>query len=227
MAHNVIKADCHYLQIHLAIPQRMPNEKCSLIIRWHHSHKLDILQLSMHLPASSLHSVSLSVYRSPIFFFYPLLLLFGLLVCLQLSVCLFICLFKFLDLFVSRPVGRFLTGVALVEPSQGIKSQRERQALSHYAGPPPLALIESSDPKLMHRGAGAHLLSTTRVLHRQTGEPQWQCWIRSAGSDNPPQTLTHSISLSVFAIVLKTLRLFHSCRDSCVMSAACGFIILP
>lgn len=72
----------------------------------------------------------------------------------------------------SRLVGRFLTGVALVEPSSGIKRQRERQALSHYAGPPLLALIESSDPKLMRRGAGAHLLSTVDVLHRQTGERQ-------------------------------------------------------
>lgn len=72
----------------------------------------------------------------------------------------------------SRPVGRFMTGVALVEPSLGIKRQRERQALSHYAGPPLLALIETSDPKLMRRGAGAHLLSTADVLHRQTGERQ-------------------------------------------------------
>ncbi|KAJ4925658.1 hypothetical protein JOQ06_018382 [Pogonophryne albipinna] len=78
--------------------------------------------------------------------------------------------FVFLDLFVSRPVGRFLTGVALVEPCSGIKRQKESQALSHYAGPPLPALIESSDPKLMRRGAGAHLLSTADVLQRQTGE---------------------------------------------------------
>ncbi|KAI4806530.1 hypothetical protein KUCAC02_017350, partial [Chaenocephalus aceratus] len=78
--------------------------------------------------------------------------------------------FVFLDLFVSRPMGRFLTGVALVEPSSGIKRQKESQALSHYAGPPLPALIESSDPKLMRRGAGAHLLSTADVLQRQTGE---------------------------------------------------------
>lgn len=52
------------------------------------------------------------------------------------SVSLFACLLIFLDLFVSRPVGRFMTGVALVKPSSGIKSQRVRQALSHYAGPP-------------------------------------------------------------------------------------------
>lgn len=70
----------------------------------------------------------------------------------------------------SRPLGRFLTGVALVEPSSGIKRQRERQALSHYAGPPLPALIESSDPKLMPRGAGAHLLSAADVLRRQTGK---------------------------------------------------------
>lgn len=134
-------------------------------------------------------------------------------VCLQLSVCLFVCLLIFLDLFVSRPVGRFMTGVALVKPSSGIKRQRERQALSHYAGSPLPALIESSDPKLMRRGAGAHLLSAADVLHRQTSERQWQCWIRFVGFDNPLHTLTHLvISHSMFAIVLKKYRLCSSCR---------------
>lgn len=33
MAHNVIKSDCHYLQIHLAGPRGPFNEKCSLIMR--------------------------------------------------------------------------------------------------------------------------------------------------------------------------------------------------
>lgn len=104
-------------------------------------------------------------------------------------------------LFASRPVGRFVTGVALVKPSSGIKRERVRQALSHYAGPPLLALIETSDPKLMRKGATAHLLSTADVLQRQTGKQQWQCWICFVGSDNCLQTLTHLvISHSVFAI---------------------------
>lgn len=30
MAHNVIKSDCHYLQIHFAGPQGLFNEKCRL-----------------------------------------------------------------------------------------------------------------------------------------------------------------------------------------------------
>lgn len=110
------------------------------------------------------------------FFFVSLFVasFFCLSVCLQLlrlSV-LFMCRLIFLALFVSRPVGCFLTGVALVEPSSGIKRQRERQALSHYAGPLLLALIESSDPKLMRRGARAHLMSAADVLHGQTGERQ-------------------------------------------------------
>ena len=152
-------------------------------------------------PASSL-PVCLS---QPHFFNLFVALLF---VCNFLSVCLFICLLIFLDLFVSRPLGRFLTGVALVEPSSGIKRQRERQALSHYAGPPLLALIESSDPKLMQRGAGAHLMSAADVLRRQTGKWQWQCWIRFVGSDIPLHTLTHLvISHSMFTIVLKRYRL--------------------
>lgn len=33
MAHNVIKSDCHYLQIHLAGPRGLFNEKCSRITR--------------------------------------------------------------------------------------------------------------------------------------------------------------------------------------------------
>lgn len=124
------------------------------------------------------------------------------------SVCVFICLLIFLDPFVSGPVGRFLTGVALDELSTDIKRQRERQAVSHYAGPPLLALIESSDPKLMRRGARAHLLSAADVLRRKTGEQRWQCWMRFVSSDNPLHTLTHSvISHSMFAIVLKRYRL--------------------
>lgn len=98
-------------------------------------------------------------------------MLFCLSACLQPSIRLSVCLPPHI-LFVSRPVGRFVTGVALVKPSSGIKRQRVRQALSHYAGPPLLALIESSDPKLMRKGAGAHLLSTVDVLQRQTGERQ-------------------------------------------------------
>lgn len=82
---------------------------------------------------------------------------------------------------------------------------KERDRLCHIMrGPPLLALIESSDPKLMRRGARAHLLSTANVLHRQTGERRWQCWIRFVGFDNPLHSLTHLvISHSMFAIVLK------------------------
>lgn len=159
----------------------------------------------MHPPALSLHSCLFiaSSLLQPLCCFFCFLS-----VCNFPSVYLFFCLLIFLDLFLSRPVGRFLTGVALVEPSTDIKRQRERQALSHYAGPPLLALIESSDPKLMWRGAGAHLLSTADVLQRQTGEQQWQRRIRFVGSDNPIHALTRLvISHSMFTIVLKTYQL--------------------
>lgn len=125
---------------------------------------------------------------------------------LQPSVHLSVCLPPYI-LFASRPVGRFVTGVALVKPSSGIKRERVRQVLSHYAGPPLLALIESSDPKLMRKGATAHLLSTVDVLQRQTGKQQWQCWIRLVGSDNRLHTLTHFvITHSVSAVFFKLIK---------------------
>lgn len=217
MAHNVIKLDCHYLQIHLAAPQGLFNEKCSLITRWQHLFKLDVyifLQLwCLHL----LHRCTLPPPCSPTFLASSLLFCFVGVVC-NFSICLFICLLTFLDLFVSRPVGRFLTGVALVEPSPGIKRQRQRQALSHYAGPPPPALIESSDPKLMRRGARAHFLSTAHVLHKQTGELQWQCWIRSVGPDNPP---SNSDTLDISFTVCKCLKDALMCSHICFMNISC------
>lgn len=112
----------------------------------------------MHLPALSRHSACCLWW-------------FCLLGSLQPFVQLSVCLPPYI-LFPSRPVGRFVTGVALVKPSSGIKRERVRQALSHYAGPPLLALIESSDPKLMRNGARAHLLSTVDVLQRQAGKQQ-------------------------------------------------------
>lgn len=101
----------------------------------------------------------------------------------RLSVCLsvFVCLLLFL--FVSGPVGRLVTGVAPVKPSAGIKRRRVRQALSHYAGgagaPSSSSallllcrlLIESSDPKLMWKGAGAHLLVNGRGGSPKGGRP--------------------------------------------------------
>lgn len=114
---------------------------------------------------------SLSAYHALTFIFTSLL--FALFVSASATLCASVCLSaSSQSLCLPGPVGRFMTGVALVKPSAGIKWQRVRQALSHYAGPPILALIESSDPKLMGRGAGAHLLSTVDVLKRQTGEQQ-------------------------------------------------------
>lgn len=217
MAHNVIKADCHYLQIRLAVPQRTPNEKCSLIIRgsWI-LYSFSCVYLVLHYtPSLFIEPPPASSTLTPFFF-----LLFSPTPCYCYSfvcwcVCNFFCL-SFLDLFVSRPVGRFLTGVALVEPFPRLqKPKRETGSVTlcgalSPAHPAPPALIESSDPKLMRRGAGAHLLSTARVLHKQTGEPQWQCWIRSACSDIPPSPtpfkLWHTWYLFLcFAIVLKEL----------------------
>lgn len=124
------------------------------------------------------------------------------------SACLSVCLLVY-SLSLSSPVDRFMTGVALDKPSSGIKRQGVRQALSHYADPLLLALIESSDPKLMQRGDSAHLLSMADALPRQ----QWQCWIRFVGSDKPPHTLTFlDISHSVSAIVWKRYRLCSSYR---------------
>lgn len=91
------------------------------------------------------------------------------------------------------------------------KAKRETASvtLCRASFSPPL--IESSDPKLMRWGAGAHLLSTADVLHGQTGEQRWQCWIRSVGSDKPLHTLTRLlISHSVFTIVSKRNRAAHS-----------------
>lgn len=112
---------------------------------------------------------SLSAYHTLTFILTSLLLL-CLSARLQLCARLSVLSASSQSLCLPGPVGRFMTGVALVKPSSGIKWQRVRQALSHYASPPILALIESSDPKLMERGAGAHLLSTVDVLKRQTSE---------------------------------------------------------
>lgn len=143
------------------------------------------------------------------------------------SACLSVCLLVY-SLSLSSPVDRFMTGVALDKPSSGIKRQGVRQALSHYADPLLLALIESSDPKLMPRGASAHLLSMADALQRQTSEQQWQCWIRFVGSDKPLHTLTFlEISHSVFAIVWKRYRLCSGYRyDSRCALAACRFLML-
>lgn len=140
---------------------------------------------------------SLSAYHTLTFIFTSLLLL-------CLSARLQLCLTVYLPLlFVCLGLWAGLwQGVALLKPSSGIKWQRVRQALSHYARPPIPAVIESSDPKLMERGAGAHLLSAVDVLKRQTSEQQWQCWICSVDSD----TLLHTfgtladISLSVLLL---------------------------
>lgn len=167
----------------------------------------------MHLPAPSLHSASC-------LFIAPSLLSFRLFVALLFacnfspSVC-FVCLLVFLDLFVSRPVGRFMTGVAPVKPSSGIKRAKRETGSVTLCGPSsPPALIESSDPKLMRRGAGAHLLSAADVLRRQTGERQWQRWIRSVGSDKPLHTLTHLvISHSMFALSRRHVDCAACCRS--------------
>jgi len=159
----------------------------------------------MHLPALSLHSASCLFIASSLF--EGCLLLYCLSVCLQLSpsVCLFICFLivpgSFLCLGLWAGFWQGLLWLSRPRASKG----KERDRLCHIMRRPPLlALIESSDPKLMRRGARAHLLSTTDVLHRQTGERQWQCWIRFVGSDNPLHSLTHLvISHSMFAIVLK------------------------
>lgn len=123
---------------------------------------------------------------------------------------LFFCLPTFLDVFVSRPVGRFLTGVALAEAflrHQTARSETGSVTLCGALSSP--ALIESSDPKLMRGGTGAHLLSAQDVLHRQAAEPQWQCWIRSVGSDNTPPipSIHRLISYLLFAISFKTSEL--------------------
>lgn len=119
---------------------------------------------------------------------------------------LFFCLPTFLDVFVSRPVGRFLTGVALAEAflrHQTARSETGSVTLCGALSSP--ALIESSDPKLMRGGTGAHLLSAQDVLHRQAAEPQWQCWIRSVGSDNTPPHPIHP-SLDILLIICNFLK---------------------
>lgn len=203
MAHNAVKPDCHYLQIDLAGPWGPFNEKCSLTVGWLY---LCYAGIFYSFDASTCFIAplcSLSAYHTLTFILTSLLVL-CLLARLQLC-CASVCLSASSQpLCLPGPVGRFMTGVALVKPSSGIKWQRVRQALSHYAGPPILALIESSDPKLMGRGAGAHLLSTVDVLRRQTSEQQWQCWICSVDSDTLLHTLAHLlISHSGFAVVSK------------------------
>lgn len=213
MAHNAIKSDCHYLQIDLAGLWGLFNEKCSLTVGWLclYNIMLDILQLwCIYL---FYRSSPLAVCLSHPHFYFNLFVV-ALFVSVSATLCASVCLSaSSQSLCLPGPVGRFMTGVALVKPSSGIKWQRVRQALSHYAGPPILALIESSDPKLMGRGAGAHLLSTVDVLKRQTGEQQWQCWICSVDSDTLLLTLAHLlISHSGFAVVSKGPGLCSRCR---------------
>lgn len=122
MAHNAIKSDCHYLQIHLASPPGLFDEKCSLYCA--------LLVFVQTRSFSQFSSFFFFKYYTSVFTFWASRFYF--LVCQ----CVFFLPFLiFEDLFLClRPVGRFLTRVALVEPSSGIKSQGERQALSHYAG---------------------------------------------------------------------------------------------
>lgn len=211
MAHNAIKPDCHYLQIDLAGPWGLFNEKCSLTVGWLYLYMLDILQLwCIYL---FYHSSPLAVCLSHPHFYFNLFVV-ALFVSASATLCASVCLSASSQpLCLPGPVGRFMTGVALVKPSSGIKWQRVRQALSHYAGPPILALIESSDPKLMERGAGAHLLSMVDVLKRQTSEQQWQCWICSVDFDTLLHTLAHLlISHSGFTAVSKEPGLCSRCR---------------
>ena len=169
----------------------------------------------MHLPALSLHTASCLSAASPLFFFLSLFVASSVCQCVcnfsvspRLSVCLSVYVppripESFFLLCRGPWAGSWqgLLWLSLPQASNG----EERDRLCHIMrGPLPPALIESSDPKLMQRGASAHLLSAADVLHRQTGKRQWQCWIRLVGSDNPLHTLTHSvISHSMFAIVLK------------------------
>lgn len=204
MAHNVIKSDCHYLQIHLAGPQGPFNEKCILITRCKYLYKLDILQLwcIYLLYLCTLPPVCSSHPR----FLKPLCCSFVCQCVCNFSVCLSVYLpphISWIFLCLGLWAG-FWQGLLRLSRPRASKG-KERDRLCHIMrGPPLLALIESSDPKLMRRGARAHLLSTANVLHRQTGERQWQCWIRFVGFDNPLHSLTHLvISHSMFAIVLK------------------------
>lgn len=132
------------------------------------------LMKSAFLPSDSMYFIYLCIY----FIF--------------LFVCnfLFFCLPTFLDLFVSGPRGqvsdRGCSRWSLPQASNGVSgSETGSVTLCGALSSPPL--IESSDPKLMRGGTGAHLLSAEDVLHRQAAEPQWQCWIRSVGSDTPLQ----------------------------------------
>lgn len=210
MAHNAIKPDCHYLQIDLAGPWGPFNEKCSLSVVWLCLCYAGYFTALMHLPVLSLLSAVCLSHPHIYFNLFVVAVFASASATLRASVCLSA---SSQPLCLPGPVGRFMTGVALVKPSSGIKWQRVRQALSHYAGPPILALIESSDPKLMGRGAGAHLLSTVDVLRRQTSEQRWQCWICSTDSDTLLHTLAHLlISHSGFAGVSKGPGLCSRCR---------------
>lgn len=222
MAHNGIKSDCHHLQKDLAGPWGTFNEKCSLTVRWLYLYMLDILQLwCIYL---FYHFFPLAVCLSHLHFYFNLFVV-ALFVSESVTLCASVCLSaSSQSLCLPGPVGRFMTGVALVKPSSGIKWQRVRQVLSHYAGHHIWALIESSDPKLMERGAGAHLLSMVDVLQRQTSEQQWQCWICSVDSDTFLHTLARLLIFhSGFAVVSKGPGLCSRCRfEPVVHCIKCG-----
>lgn len=119
MAHNIIKSDCHYLLMHLARPLGLFNEKCwlinnSIFIAGFLFYSLD----GRTVPALRL--------QSCLFITSSFSFCFLMFVCLCFS---HFSVFLFLDLFVSRPEGTFLTGVALVETSTN--KDRDRDRLCH------------------------------------------------------------------------------------------------